>query len=76
MEEGPEKKPSYRDEDGGVKTASRNFLTNPIKLGKVGKGTTLGGVIEYSSEDYNMPKKIALKEREYHESKIQDKAFS
>lgn len=76
MEEGPPKKASFRDEDGEVKTGSRNFLTNPMKLGRVGKGVTLGGIIEYSSEDYNMPGKVAKQEREYHESKIQEKPFS
>jgi hypothetical protein len=47
VEEGPIKKPSYRDEDGEVKTGSRNFLTNPMKKGRVGRNVTLGGNIEY-----------------------------
>ena len=47
IEEGPIKKPSYRDEDGEVKTGSRNFLTNPMKKGRVGRNVTLGGNIEY-----------------------------
>ena len=59
MEIGPEKKESRRDEDGEVKLGSRNFLTNPMKIGKVGKGTTLGGVPEYLAEDYNLSSKIA-----------------
>jgi hypothetical protein len=29
--------------DGGVITEPRNFLTNPPKLGEIGKGTTFGG---------------------------------
>ena len=38
---------NYRDEEGAVITAPRNFLTNPIKKGRVGKQTTLSGIIEH-----------------------------
>ena len=38
---------NYRDEEGAVIIAPRNFLTNPIKAGRVGKQTTLGGIIEH-----------------------------
>ena len=39
--------------DGAVILGPINFLTNPPKKGIVGKGTTLGGMIEYKAEDYN-----------------------
>ena len=32
-----EVKKNFRDTDGAVKTEPRNFLTNPIKVGQVGK---------------------------------------
>ena len=76
IEQGPIKKESYKDEDGEVKTASRNFLTNPMKKGKVGKNTTLGEIPEYMAEDYDLSKKLARQDRDYHESKIQEKPFS
>jgi len=76
MEVGPVKKESFRDEDGEVKIGSRNFLTNPMKRGRVGLGTSLGGVVEYMPEDYDLSKKLARQDREYHESKIQEKPFS
>jgi len=76
MDIGPVKKESQRDEDGEVKIGSRNFLTNPMKVGRVGPGTSIGGIIEYSSEDYNLSKKLARQDRDYHESKIQERAFS
>lgn len=45
-------------------------------MGKIGPGTSLGGVIEYMPEDYDIPKKLARQDREYHETKIQEKPFS
>ena len=35
------------DEEGNVMVAPKNITTNPIKTGRVGKQTTLGGIIEY-----------------------------
>jgi len=34
---------NFKDEEGNVITAPRNFLTNPVKKGKVGKQTTFSG---------------------------------
>lgn len=56
--------------------APRNIVTNPIKVGRVGKQTSLGGVIRHMGDDYDAGKKLAQKEREYHMSKLQDKPFS
>jgi hypothetical protein len=44
----------------------RNFLISPMKKGKVGKMTSLGGNIPYMEDDYNIKKKLEQKEREYH----------
>lgn len=35
IEEGPVKKKTYRDEEGAVLIAPRNFLTNPMKKGLI-----------------------------------------
>ena len=68
---------NFRDEEGNVVIAPRNFLTNPIKKGRVGKNTTFGGQIPFKhGDDYMISKEIATKERAYHESKLQDKPFS
>lgn len=40
---GKEEKKNYRDQDGAVIIQPRGMLTNPVKRGKVGKGTTIGG---------------------------------
>ena len=66
----------YRDEEGGVITENRNFYTNPVKRGNVGKGTSFGGMIPYKEDLYDIQKELAKKEREYHDTKIQDKPFS
>lgn len=38
-----EVKKKFRDEDGAVITAPRNFTTKPLKKGNVGPGTSFGG---------------------------------
>ena len=38
---------NFKDEEGNVMVAPRNIVTNPIKNGKVGKQTSLGGIIPY-----------------------------
>ena len=45
-------------------------MTSPLKEGKVGPATTLGGYIPYVEDDFNHPRVIAKKEREYHLSKL------
>jgi len=66
----------HRDAEGDVIIENRNFLTNPMKEGKVGKGTSFGGAIPYKEDLYGISWEIAKKEREYHDSKLQDKPFS
>ena len=58
------------DGEGSVPVAPKNILTSPIKEGKVGRATTLGGLIPYMEDDYNHPRAIAKREREYHLSKL------
>lgn len=43
-EEGEHKKDpkDYRDEEGAVRTAPKNFYTTPMKKGRVGKSVTFG----------------------------------
>ena len=65
----PAARKKMRDEDGVI-IGPRNMLTNAIKVGKAGPGTSLGGNIPYMEDDYNQKKKLAEKEREYHLSKV------
>ena len=58
IEEGVPKKKSFKDEEGAVKIGPRNFLISPMKKGKVGKMTTLSGLIPYMEDDYNIKKKL------------------
>jgi len=69
---------NYREEENprAVKIAPPNIRTNPMKRGQVGKQVTFGGTIPYMEDDFNRPKVIAQAEREYHESKLQEKPFS
>lgn len=67
---------NFRDEEGAVIIGPRNFLTNPVKVGRVGKGTTFAGPIPFQGDDFYAATKIATKDREYHESKVQEKPFS
>jgi len=57
---GVDKKKNFRDAEGAVIVGPISFITNPIKQGKVGKGTTLGGIIPYVEDEYDIKKKIAL----------------
>ena len=47
-----------------------------MKVGNVGNNTSFAGPTQWITDDYNNPKVIALKERDYHLSKLQDKPFS
>lgn len=73
---GPGPKKEYKDEEGTVIVGPKNILTNPIKVGKVGRGTSFGGKVEYMTDDYDAKKKIAAEERQYHLTKVQEKPFS
>lgn len=69
-------KKNYRDQEGAVITAPRNFTTTRLKVGKVGRGTTFSGPIPYMADDYNIASKLAKEETAYHRSKVQEKPFS
>jgi Domain of unknown function (DUF4586) len=55
-------KKNYRDAEGAVITAPKNFYTNPPKEGQVGKQTYFNKFVEHIPDDYNYPKKLATKE--------------
>ena len=57
-EDPPAKRRNTRDEEGAVIIAPKGFLTNPMKLGKIGTHKTVAGKIEYMADDYNIKKKI------------------
>lgn len=66
-EEGPPVKKKFRDEEGAIVIAPRNFLTNPMKKGIIhGKRGQRGpffdepgtGALKYMESDYNIEKKI------------------
>ena len=61
IDEAPPKKRDYRnaEENGAVIVGPRNFLTNPMKRGKVGRATSFGGIVPYAEDDYDIKKKIA-----------------
>lgn len=57
-------KKDFRDADGAVITAPKNFYTNGPKVGKVGKRTYFNGQVEHMPDDYEYPIKVARKEME------------
>ena len=60
-------KKNYRDEEGAVITAPRNFTTIPMKKGRTGKLTYFAGPIKYIEDDvYTNKKKLLKKELEQH----------
>lgn len=61
---------SRKGPDGGVITEPKNFLTNPPKQGNVGKGTTLGGKIDYLHDPFDRKREIERKEQEEHLKKL------
>jgi ribosomal protein L14E/L6E/L27E len=73
---GPGPKKNFKDEEGAVITGPKNITTIPIKFGKVGKNVMIGEKIPYIEDDYNIKKKLAKKEMEYHHSMVQEKPFS
>ena len=79
MKEIDVKKKNYRDEEGAVITAPRNFTTNNLKSGQVGQQTYFQGKMVYMEDDYNRKKALATEERKHHQGKIlevSEKPFS
>jgi len=60
------KKKNYKDEEGNVILAPRNFTAIPMKKGRVGKLTSFGGVVPYIADPYDNRKKIAWAELKEH----------
>ena len=56
--------------DGAVIIEPRNFLTNPPKQGIVGKGTTLGGKIEYLPDPFERKRELEKQAHEEHLKKL------
>lgn len=71
-----EVKKNYKDADGHVITAPKNFYTNPPKKGVVGKRTFFSPLVEAMPDDYNWPRKVARKEMEEAKKLEQEKPFS
>ena len=70
-----EKKINRKGPDGVI-IEPRNFLTNPPKVGEVGKGTSFGGKIEHLPDPFERKRELERIEREEHLKKLQDKPFS
>jgi len=62
MNERVDVKKDYRDADGVVITAPKNFYTTSAKKGQVGKGTYFNGQVAHMPDDFNYPKKLARDE--------------
>jgi len=62
MPENVHVKKDYKDADGVVVTAPKNFYTTPAKQGQVGKGTYFNKQVEHMADDFNYPKKLAQTE--------------
>jgi hypothetical protein len=67
---------NYRNEDGAVAIGPRNIITNPPKVGEVGKQTSFGGNLPHMPDDFENARKLALKEYQEHKKKVQEKPFS
>lgn len=78
MEQKPDLKKNYRNEEGAVITAPPNFVTQLLKTGKTGKNTSFGGNIKHMPEDPDAQRKQIVSEIAYHNSKLPEdgKAFS
>lgn len=72
IDEAPAKKKDYRDknDNGAVMIGPRNFYTNEMKRGKVGRAVTFGGNIPYTEDDYDIKKKIAHSELVAHKDTV------
>lgn len=76
MTERVDVKKDFRDADGAVISAPKNFYTMPPKKGVVGKRTFFNGQAEHMPDDFNYPKKQARTEMEDGKKLEQEKPFS
>lgn len=65
-------KKNYKDEDGKVALAPRNFTTQPPKKGEVGKQTSFGGNLPHMPDEYDNAKMLAKEELVAHKLKLQE----
>jgi hypothetical protein len=49
-------KKNFRDEEGAVVIGPKNFVTNPLKKGEVGKGTSFAGHLAHMPDTYDQAK--------------------
>ena len=61
-----EVKINHRDEDGAVISAPRNITTKPPKSGRVGPGTSFGGIAKHMADNYENARVIAQRELKEH----------
>lgn len=66
MNERIQVKIDHKDEDGAVMIAPKNVTTKPPKVGRVGPGTSFGGIAKHMPCDYNNARKVALAEYKIH----------
>lgn len=59
-----------KDQELGVQTGPKYFLTNPPKKGEIEKGTKFGGKPEHLPDPIYHRKDLAKKEREEHLKKL------
>ena len=71
-----EVKKDYRDADGAVITAPKNFYTYGPKQGETGKACYFNKFPEHVPDDYNYPKKVATEEMQAGKKLEQEKPFS
>lgn len=76
MSDRVEVKKNYRDADGKVELEPKNFYTWNPKKGKVGKRCFFNGQVEHMPDDYNWPKKEAMRELQEAKKLEQEKPFS
>lgn len=67
---------NFKDEEGAIMVAPRNVQTNPMKRGRVGKGTNFSPATPHMPDDFDRPRALALEASAYHRSKLQEKPFS
>ena len=76
MNDRVEVKKNFRDEEGAVKTAAKNFYTSPAKQGRVGKQTYFTPQPAHMPDDFNYPKELFTKEMKEKKKLEQEKPFS
>ena len=63
-------KKNYRDQEGAVITAPRNFTTIPPKKGQVGRNTYIGEKIPYVEDPFDRKKELLRRDIAMHRDKM------